>query len=307
MDKQWHRSPSLIILMVFGGVLLIAMVIDRRSPPSTAFDQPPSQAVALPVSSTKGDPSVMDLPLDTLTERLALKLESNPNDIPGWILLGRSYSNLGQHEKSVRAFEKALSMAPNDVNLRVTYGETLISSSDGRVTPEAHKVLMDAHKIDPQNPGVRYNLALADHQAGNSQKAYDELTDIIEKAPAGAAWVKKVEGQLAKVATELKIPVPASASSQTVPPGNSSGTEPLSSKGNQEAFIHSMVDRLAARMEKNPGDLEGWLKLGRSYKVLEEYDKSAHAYEKALALAPDNPETHKLYQEVSQLKTEAKR
>ena len=305
MDTQWYRSPSLIILMVFGGVLLIAMVIDRPSPRSTAFDQPPNQADVLPVSTMKRDPSVMDLPLDALTERLAEKLEVNPNDIPGWTLLGRSYANLGQHEKSARAFERALVLAPNDANLRVTYGETLISSADGKVTPEALKVLMAAHKIDPQNPGIRYNLALADHQAGNSQKAYDVLTDLIEKAPAGAPWVKKVQDQLNQLAAELKRPVPPSAPVQSNEPNKSSGTQPLA--GNQEAFIRNMVDRLAARMEKNPGDLEGWLKLGRSYKVLEEYDKAVHAYEKARALAPDDPEIRKLHQAASLLETEAKR
>ena len=204
MDTQWFRSPSFIILTIFGGVLIIAMVIDQPNRPSPVFDQPSVQTTPLPISATQGDPSVMNLPLDELTERLARKLEANPNDIPGWTLLGRSYANLGQQDKSVLAFEKALAMAPNDSNLRVTYGETLISISGGKVTPEAHKILMTAHKIDPQNPGVRYNLALADHQAGNSQKAYDALTDLIKQAPTGAPWIKKVDDLLAKVAAVLK-------------------------------------------------------------------------------------------------------
>ena len=305
MDTQWYRSPSLVILMVFGGVLLIALVIDRRSPPTTAFDTPPDQAAVLPVSNVKGDPSVMNLPLDVLTERLAQKLEKNPNDIPGWTLLGRSYANLGQQEKSVQAFEKALAMAPNDANLRVTYGETLISNSGGKVTPEAYKVLMAAHKIDPENPGVRFNLALADHQAGDAQKAHDALTDIIKKAPAGAPWVEKVQDRLNKIKVELKMPVSPSAPTRSSQPGQPSGMQPP--EGDQEAFIQSMVDRLAAKMEQNPEDLEGWLKLGRSYRVLGEYDKAVRAYEKALALAPNDPKVRELHQAASQLRIESKR
>jgi cytochrome c-type biogenesis protein CcmH len=306
MEKQWYRSPSLVILMIFGGVLLIALVIDKRSPPSTtAFDSPPNPSDVLPVSNVKGDPSVMNLPLDILTERLAQKLEKNPNDIPGWTLLGRSYANLGQQEKSVQAFEKAIDLAPNDANLRVTYGETLISSADGKVTPEAHKVLMAAHKIDPQNPGVRFNLALADHQAGNSQKAYDALTEIMEKAPAGAPWVEKVRDRRNQLAAELKLPVSPPTSTQSNPPANSSAAKPIPSDDNQAVFIRSMVDRLAAKMEKNPGDLEGWLKLGRSYRVLGEYDQAVRAYEKALALAPGDPEIRKLHQAATQLRKEA--
>jgi len=307
MDKQWYRSPSLIILMVFGGVLVIAMVIDKPTPPSPIFESPTQQTSPLPASTAKGDPSVMDLPLNVLTERLAQKLEANPNDIPGWTLLGRSYANLGQHEKSVQAFEKAMAMAPNDANLRVTYGETLISNSGGTITPEAYKILMAAHRIDPDNLGVRFNLALADHQAGNTQKAYGTLTDLIEKAPAGAPWVAKVRVQRDQLAAELKLPASPSTPTQSSPPGQSTAAKSFPSEGNQEVFIRSMVDRLAARMEKNPGDLEGWLKLGRSYKVLGEHDKAVRAYEKALALAPGNPEIRKLHQAASQLKKEAKR
>jgi len=296
MDKQWYRAPSFIILMVFGGVLIIAMVIDRNDSPTPSFEDISTQALPLPVSNKKMNSSVMDTPLDTLTERLAQKLEAKPNDIPGWTLLGRSYANLGQHEKSVQAFEKAMTLTPNDVNLRVTYGETLVASAEGKVTPEAHKVFMDAHKIDPEHPGVRYNLALEDHQTGNSQKAYDTLTNLKEKAPANAPWIKKVDDLLAKVAGELNLPVPPPAPAQLIQPDKSSGTQPPD--GNQEAFIRSMVDRLAARMKKNPSDLEGWMKLGRSYKVLGEYDKAALAYEKAMALAPNDPKIRELYQEM---------
>ena len=297
MDKQWYRTPSFIILMVFGGVLIIAMVIDKNDSPGPSFDNISTQPLPLPVSSEKKNSSVMDIPLDALTERLAKKLEAKPNDIPGWTLLGRSYANLGQHEKSVQAFEKAMALAPNDVNLRVTYGETLVASAEGKVTPEAHKVFMSAHKIDPEHPGARYNLALEDHQTGNSQKAYDTLTELKEKAPANAPWIKKVDDLLAKVAVELNLPVPPSSTpAQSIEPDKSSETQ--SPNGNQEAFIRSMVDRLAARMEKNPSDLEGWMKLGRSYKVLGEYNKAALAYEKAMALAPNDPKIRELYQEM---------
>ncbi len=36
----------------------------------------------------------------------------------------------------------------------------------------------------------------------------------------------------------------------------------------REAFIASMVDRLATRLKENGKDLEGWIKLARAYKVL---------------------------------------
>jgi cytochrome c-type biogenesis protein CcmH len=47
----------------------------------------------------------------------------------------------------------------------------------------------------------------------------------------------------------------------------------------------SMVATLARRLEKQPDDLEGWLLLGRSYSVLEQYPLALRAYERANRLA----------------------
>ncbi len=46
-----------------------------------------------------------------------------------------------------------------------------------------------------------------------------------------------------------------------------------------------MVANLARRLEKNPGDLDGWLMLGRSYAVLEQYELAERAYQRADRLA----------------------
>ena len=52
----------------------------------------------------------------------------------------------------------------------------------------------------------------------------------------------------------------------------------------QNAVIHKMVDRLAARMKDTPNDLEGWLHLAQAYRVLGETEKAKEAEDKAAAL-----------------------
>jgi len=47
----------------------------------------------------------------------------------------------------------------------------------------------------------------------------------------------------------------------------------------------SMVARLARRLEREPGKVEDWLMLGRSYIVLQEYALAARAYERADTLS----------------------
>jgi cytochrome c-type biogenesis protein CcmH len=54
--------------------------------------------------------------------------------------------------------------------------------------------------------------------------------------------------------------------------------------------IKAMVDKLAAKMDKEPNDVEGWMMLSRSYKVLERYQDAANAMRKAYALVGDQPD-----------------
>jgi len=60
------------------------------------------------------------------------------------------------------------------------------------------------------------------------------------------------------------------------------------SADDRAAMIEGMVSGLAARLENEPDDLEGWTMLARSYGVLNRYDESADAYSRAIELAPEN-------------------
>ena len=51
-----------------------------------------------------------------------------------------------------------------------------------------------------------------------------------------------------------------------------------------------MVERLASRLESQPEDLDGWLRLANAYSVIGERNEAIAAYVKARALLGDVPE-----------------
>jgi cytochrome c-type biogenesis protein CcmH len=67
------------------------------------------------------------------------------------------------------------------------------------------------------------------------------------------------------------------------------------STGDRQATIQSMVKGLAARLEKSPGDIEGWIRLGRSYEVLERPQDALKAYAHAAAQAPKRVDAQMTY------------
>ena len=97
-------------------------------------------------------------------------------------------------------------------------------------------------------------------------------------------------------------PAPAAPSPQASAPATPRGPTPEDVRnaqglppGDQQAMIRGMVDGLAARLKDNPNDREGWLRLGRSYAVLNRQTESLDAYARAASLWPEDSEVLQLY------------
>jgi cytochrome c-type biogenesis protein CcmH len=84
---------------------------------SAAFDKPSVAASAAPAAAAPvaASPHAGSAPMgagqagsiDTLVERLRTRLQSEPNDVDGWVLLGRSYHFLQRWDDATAAFAKA--------------------------------------------------------------------------------------------------------------------------------------------------------------------------------------------------------
>ena len=61
--------------------------------------------------------------------------------------------------------------------------------------------------------------------------------------------------------------------------------------------VNAMIERLAARLETAPQDLEGWRMLGWSYFHTERYEQAAKAFGKALELDPGSAELKLSYED----------
>jgi cytochrome c-type biogenesis protein CcmH len=253
------------------------------------------------------DKSAMALPLDQLTAKLAMKLSRKPNDVAGWTLLGRSYVVTGNKEKAIEAFDKALALTPDDAVIPIFYGEALVEFANGKVTSDAKKLFLKAKNIESNHPGVLYNLALADLQKGNIQTAYDVWLKLAKEDTQDSSWSRKAGEKLNIAAGKLGIEPPTlpkklqpTRSPQALPSALSVEDVQSANKmpsEERDQFIDNMVQRLATRLEKEPNDLQGWLRLARSYSVLGENQKSISSYQQAMKLAPGDREIQEKLEE----------
>jgi cytochrome c-type biogenesis protein CcmH len=61
--------------------------------------------------------------VDTMTKRLAARLETTPGDIKGWRMLGWSYFNTGRYGQAAAAYARAVELDPNSAELKLSYQE----------------------------------------------------------------------------------------------------------------------------------------------------------------------------------------
>ena len=98
--SQWmHSSQSSTLASTPAAAMATA-----SSATAHPLTQPSMPAAAMPMSDAKAGS------IDTLTERLKARLEKEPNDVNGWVLLARSYHYLQRWDEAKAAFAKAKSL-----------------------------------------------------------------------------------------------------------------------------------------------------------------------------------------------------
>jgi cytochrome c-type biogenesis protein CcmH len=88
----------------------------------------------------------------SMTRQLAQRLEKEPDDVEGWMMLGRSYMVLQQYPDSARAWQRAATLAPDNASILTNYAEAIALASQGNFDGEAARLLARALDADPVHP-----------------------------------------------------------------------------------------------------------------------------------------------------------
>jgi cytochrome c-type biogenesis protein CcmH len=226
-----------------------------------------------PLASREKNQSV-----DTMIAQVETHLARNPNDARGWEVIAPIYLRLGRVDDAIKARRNALALGGESSERQAGLGEALVAASDGKVTPEAKKAFERAAELDAGNVKARYFLGVAAEQAGRPAAAAEIWRAMLVGAPPNAPWADFIRQEVARVTGS---PGPSqedvAAASQLAPE-------------QQKAMIQTMVARLAERLHRDGSDLDGWLRLVRSYMVLGDRDKALAAVGEARRALASEPE-----------------
>ena len=107
---------------------------------------------ALAPGAAGGDaPTITRQQIEGMVERLAARMKETPDDVKGWVMLGRSYAVLDRYPESVAAYANAVKRSPPDAQLLADYADALAMSRGRNLRGEPERLIAQALKVDPKN------------------------------------------------------------------------------------------------------------------------------------------------------------
>jgi cytochrome c-type biogenesis protein CcmH len=127
--------------------------------------------------------SASDSP-QTMVSSLARRLARNPDDLQGWLMLGRSYAVLGQYPLALRAYERADRLADGrNVEALVGLGETLAMQDENELAGRGGEFFERALAIEPMAVKALFFGAAAARRRGDLPLARARFETLIGLNP----------------------------------------------------------------------------------------------------------------------------
>ena len=223
-------------------------------------------------------------------EELVYKSNENPNNINILLDLAATASRINKIDIEISTLTKILSIKSSP-KLKSLLAQAIVRKADGQVTSKAQILINQALSENSTDPGANFLNGLLQSQIGNEKKAFEIWTKLYRNTFTNEAWEKDLIINIRSAAKNLGISdkVLNNNLKKKLKTNSPIANEILNlNEKDQKIRINQMVEQLASRLTKNKNDLDGWIKLYKSYKVLNYQDKAINALRTATKISPEN-------------------
>lgn len=148
------------------------------------------------------EPAGKPLPdVSTMIERLAARLETTPEDIQGWRMLGWSYFNTGHYEQAAAAYARAVELDPSSAELKASYEEAKAKASESDNLETASSSQSEAITKGGDGPHIEKTAKSEAMSPGERDAAIrsmvDGLADRLERHPRDVeGWTRLMRSRV---------------------------------------------------------------------------------------------------------------
>ncbi|MEY4077349.1 MAG: Cytochrome c-type biosis protein CcmH precursor [Pseudomonadota bacterium] len=233
-DQEWQQSRDELSLRLLEDTSAVDDPAAKAEKPAiwTAV----VLAVALPLGSMGlymwvGQPEALNpLALKTpdqvdpkdlvkMAQTLAEKLQAKPDNLQGWVMLGRTYRTLENFDAALNAYDSALKLSADD-DLKLERIEIIAMQRRGQFEGEPWNVIREILQRDPQHFGALLTAGSASFAEGKFADALKYWEQARKPLDANNPDLEGLESAIAAVRERLGMPptkaTPAAASGLNV-------------------------------------------------------------------------------------------
>ena len=180
--------------MLLAAILVVAMPLyrkEKRLSANSALAAVVILAISVFIYGQIGSPGAKSpaqgtaVPgVDEMVVALAERLQQNPDDLPGWKLLGRSYIQLRDFDAAISAYEKAVELeAGQNGQTLADLGEVILLSNAPTLNGRAGQLFENALAVSPNNQKALFYSGMAAAERGNNELAVKRFETLLATSP----------------------------------------------------------------------------------------------------------------------------
>ena len=176
VDMAFGVAGFVLLAVLTGGLYLMLGTPVTESPPVATSDAPSPQAI------------------QEMVTKLAQRLESEPDNISGWLRLARSRAVLGDFSGAVAAYTHVLSRQVDNLEAAVGLASLQVQSDNAEQVKMGASLFTAILKKNPKQPTALWFLGALAARAGDTSRAIELWQRLLPLLPEGSksqATVKK--------------------------------------------------------------------------------------------------------------------
>jgi len=136
--------------------------------------------------------------LEASIAQLAARLEKNPLDGKGWVMLARSQAVLGRFAEASSAYARSVALFPENAQLLADYADTLAMAQGHRLQGEPEALLERALRADPDNAKALVLAGTVAFGKKHFATAVNHWQRLVGMIPAGSELARSIQARIAE-------------------------------------------------------------------------------------------------------------
>jgi cytochrome c-type biogenesis protein CcmH len=192
--------------------------------------------------------------MEEMVERLAARMQQEPGNLEGWVMLGRSYFILKRYSEAAQAYSHAMALVDEeDPDLLADYAEALALAHGNTMAGAPAKLLERALAIDPEHAKSLWYGGLAAYEVEDYAVAVERWQKLMVQLPADSDNARQLQQYLSKAQAGLggdavvtasepaAAPAPAATTGSAAPPPPAATVAALQVEVNLDAALADKV------------------------------------------------------------------